>query len=62
MRATFYEKFGRFVLAALIGYLRFKNGRLLLPRKVLLAGAGALALGIAVAGARRNGGSGQLRP
>jgi hypothetical protein len=63
MSALFYRLLGQAVWAIALRYLRHKNGRLLLPRKVLLGGAAAVALGAVLAVARCGGGrSGQLRP
>ena len=62
MSALFYRLLGRAVWTAILRYLRLKNGPLLLPRKLLLGGAGALVLAAAVARARRDDGpQGQLR-
>jgi hypothetical protein len=62
MSALFYRLLGRAVWTLALWYLRRRNGRLLLPRKLLLGGAGALVLAVAVALARRAGGpQGQLR-
>jgi hypothetical protein len=65
MSALFYRLLGRAVWTILLRYLRRKNGRLLLPRKMVLGGVGVIVLGIVLGGigvARRSGGSsGQLR-
>jgi xanthine/uracil permease len=62
MSALFYRLLGQAVWKAALMYLRRKNGRLLLPPKVVGAAVVLIALAVAGAGARRAGGpSGQLR-
>jgi hypothetical protein len=64
VRGLFYRLLGQAVWTALVWYLRRKNGRLLVPRKAVAGGAGALVVGVALAAAaaaRRGGPSGQMR-
>jgi hypothetical protein len=53
MAALFCRLLGRVVWAVVIGYLRRKHGRLLLPRGVLGGGAATLAVAAALERVRR---------
>jgi hypothetical protein len=63
MSALFYRLLGQAIWTVILRYLRLKNGRLLLPRKLVFGGAAAVVLAAVIAVASRDSGAtGQLRP